>query len=208
MSKKGHYEKLGGVSSEAVEKATGKTWDEWVTLLDKEGANSLSHKDIARLLYDKKYIKSGWWCQMVAVGYEQAQGKRVVGETANTGFEIGVRKTLPIPAKQAWDLITSEKGLSKWLGGVSHIKLEPGYSYKTKNSTKGEIRTLKNGTRIRLTWQPKGWAKVSTLQVYVEEKGDKCSIGFHQEHLDSEKTREKMRRHWQEVLEHLNTMTK
>jgi uncharacterized protein YndB with AHSA1/START domain len=203
MNAKIGHEKLGGVSSDAVAKATGKIWPEWIALLDKEGAKDLSHKDIARLLYEKKYITSGWWCQMVTVGYEQARGKRIIGETATTGFEIGVRKTMPITAQKAWELVTSEKGLSMILGEVKDIKLEPGYSYKAKNGTKGEIRTLKKGIRLRLTWQPKGWAKTSTLQVYVEDKGEKSSIGFHQEQLRDEKMREKMRIHWQKVLQQL-----
>jgi len=39
----------------------------------------MAHKQITRLLYDKKYIKSSWWCQMVTVGYEYEKGKRVIG---------------------------------------------------------------------------------------------------------------------------------
>jgi uncharacterized protein YndB with AHSA1/START domain len=200
------YNKLGRISTDAVKKATGKSWDEWVTLLDKEGAKTMSHKEIARLLYAKEYIKNGWWCQSVTMGYEQVRGKRIVGETGASGFEVGVQKTLPVSAQKVWDLITNEKGLSLILGEVIGIKLSPGYSYKTLNGTKGEIRTLKKGKRIRLTWQPKGWTKASTLQLYVEDKGEKSSLGFHQEQLDSEKTREKMRYHWRRILEKLEKM--
>lgn len=58
------------ISSGAVKKTTGKTWDDWLAILDKEGAKTMAHKDIVQLLREKKYIKSVWWCQMVTVGYE------------------------------------------------------------------------------------------------------------------------------------------
>jgi hypothetical protein len=32
-------------------------------------------------------VPSGWWRQSIAVGYEQARGKRQVGETANAGYQ-------------------------------------------------------------------------------------------------------------------------
>ncbi len=42
-------------SDAAVKKATGKTWGQWFTLLDKAGGRRMKHIDIARLLH-KKYL--------------------------------------------------------------------------------------------------------------------------------------------------------
>ena len=67
------------ISDAAVRKATGKSWDEWFAVLDSAGADALPHKQIARLLFDKGYIASHWWCQTVTVAYEYARGKRVLG---------------------------------------------------------------------------------------------------------------------------------
>jgi hypothetical protein len=67
--------KTAGISSAAVKKATGKDWKQWFTLLDKAGARKMPHKDIACLVYEKHQV-SGWWAQMVTVGYEQARGLR------------------------------------------------------------------------------------------------------------------------------------
>lgn len=68
-------------SSEAIKKATGKTADEWIKIIDREGGRDMNHTEIARMLYDKSYIKkqkgwpdsnalrsnAGWWCQTVTV---------------------------------------------------------------------------------------------------------------------------------------------
>ncbi len=40
----------GGISSAADKKATGKTWREWLAILDKAGAAKLPHKDIVQRL--------------------------------------------------------------------------------------------------------------------------------------------------------------
>ena len=114
------------VSSEAVKKATGKTWDEWLVILDREGARQMLHKDIARLLRGKGYIESGWWSQMVANGYEISIGRRAIGETLSAGFEIGVRKTFHVSPEQAWEFLTQPEGMKAWLGTISQLKLIKG----------------------------------------------------------------------------------
>jgi hypothetical protein len=59
------------VGAEAVKAKTGKVWADWFKLLDKAGARKLAHPEIATLLHEKHGL-SGWWAQMVTVGYEQA----------------------------------------------------------------------------------------------------------------------------------------
>jgi hypothetical protein len=39
--------RTAGISSEAVRKATGRTWAEWLRLLDKAGAKKMAHGEIA-----------------------------------------------------------------------------------------------------------------------------------------------------------------
>lgn len=67
--------RLAGVRTEAVLKATGRAWDEWLRVLDRAGARRMPHQEIAALLA-RKFAVPGWWCQMVTVGYEQARGLR------------------------------------------------------------------------------------------------------------------------------------
>jgi hypothetical protein len=44
---------------------------------------------------------------------------RGVGQTQATGFQIGVRKTFSISVRDAWNLLTSKKGIPTWLGEVA-----------------------------------------------------------------------------------------
>jgi hypothetical protein len=53
------------VSDAAVEAKTGKTWQEWLALLDAAGAREMDHKSIAAYLH-KQLGVPGWWAQGVA----------------------------------------------------------------------------------------------------------------------------------------------
>jgi hypothetical protein len=78
--------KLNGISSAAVHKATGRTWEEWLPLLDKTGAKKLPHREIAEVVAGKFAVRP-WWSQMVTVGYEQARGLREKHQTAK-GYQV------------------------------------------------------------------------------------------------------------------------
>lgn len=195
---------INKTSDEAVKKATGKIWSEWVDLIDQEGGEKLTHKEIAKILFDKKYIENGWWCQTVTVGYEYAKGRRKVGETVTQGIEIGARKTMQVGVNDLWDFTFSNEGLKIWLGDIKDFKLEPQFYFQTSEGTRGEIRTIKIGEKIRLIYLPKDFKKPSTLQLYFEDKGsEKSTLGFHQEKLKNLKTREQMKKHWEEVLDEI-----
>jgi uncharacterized protein YndB with AHSA1/START domain len=143
---------------------------------------------------------------MVAASYENFRGRRELGETAAAGFEIGVRKTISVPKKTVWELLTGPRGMKLWLGDIPAMKLIKGQKYRTSEGTSGEIRVIEVMDHLRLTWQPANWPNPSTLQLRVISKGeDKTTIGFHHEKLSDAVVREQMRSHWKKVLEIVET---
>ena len=190
------------ISDEAFLKATGKSLGEWTAFLDKAGASKLNHKAIVALLRDKGGLANSWWQQEVTVAYEQAHGKRIPGEVAGEGFQIGVTRVLDITPEKAWRMLTEEPGRSLWLGRVEKMP-QQGESFVTAEGAEGRVASFTAGRHVRLTWQPKGWMRPSTLQFYVLPSGDKTSFRFHQEKLATAERREEMRQHWQEVLDRL-----
>ncbi len=200
------HQRIGGISGEAVAKATGRDWDEWLDLLDGLGARQMTHKQIVGVLATEGKLSSGWWQQMVTVGYEQARGLRKVGQTADAGYQIGVQKTLPIPHELAWDLLVAGPGRDIWLGETQPLDLRKGQEYVTSNGAIGEIRSVAPGQRLRLTWAHPDLSRPSTLQLYLVPSGEKTSVRFHQEKLSSQDERELMRRHWREVLRQLQDL--
>jgi uncharacterized protein YndB with AHSA1/START domain len=201
-------EERAGISGEAVRAATGRTPAEWETLLDARGAADLSHKQIVALLQETGEVRSGWWLQMLAVDYERRKGKRAVGQTAATGFEIGVRRTLPISVDEAWRLLMSPDGVRTWLGGVAP-RWEKGEKYALQDGSAGEVRVFKPGSHLRITVHPEGWPRASTLQVRVMPSGEqKTVISFHQEHLPGAAERDARRRFFEGALDALQAHAK
>lgn len=195
--------KPSGVSGDAVSAATGRNWDEWIAFLDSLGAAEMDHKGIVALTAGPGGITNGWWQQSVTVGYEQARGLRVVGQTSGADFQIGVQKTLPVLPDVAWALLSERPGRDAWLGRTQSLEFRKGQKYLTEEGREGEIRSCVPGERVRLTWSHPSLAQTSTLQIYLAPSGDKTSVRFHQERLSGPEERELMRRHWRRVLEEL-----
>ena len=201
-------QRYSGVSNEAVRKATGRDWDEWMELLDGLGAREMSHKEIVALAAGPGELANGWWQQSVAVGYEQARGLRVVGQTSGADFQIGVQKTLRVPPEVAWWLLVEGPWRDAWLGTTDGLELRKGARYSTAEGRWGEVRSVAPGERLRLTWSAPELAQESTLQIYLARSGEKTSVRFHQERLSSLEEREMMRTHWRAVLDRLSAMAR
>ena len=188
------------ISDDAVRKATGRVWDDWFEFLDSRGATDLSHKEIVRLTGEQGGVGSIWWRQEITGAYEKARGLRVIGQTADAGFQVGVTKTFPISTDRAWKLITGMDGLGIWLGDIDELTLVKGESYHTGDGTSGEIRSVSPGIRLRLTWKPPHLMNPATLQFTLVPSGDRTSVRVHLEKLPDAGERDRMKTHWKEVL--------
>jgi hypothetical protein len=168
----------GGISSAAVKKATGKTWREWLALLDKFDAAKLPHKDIVQRL-QKTHRLPDWWGQMITVGYEQARGLRVKHQKSD-GFEISVTKTIAAPVERAFAAWRESALREQWLP-----------------RTPLTVRKATPHKSIRILWND-----ASTLSVNFWPKGSlKCQIVPQHAKLPTPDAAEKMKEYWAEKLE-------
>lgn len=125
--------RLAGVGSEAVLRATGKAWEEWLAVLDRAGALAMPHRMIAQTLRGKFGIPD-WWSQMLAVGYEQARGLRAPHQKAD-GFAASASRTINAALERVWAAWTDPKLRALWLPGAPI-----------------EVRRANDGKSMRITW--------------------------------------------------------
>lgn len=172
-----------GIRSAAVKKATGRTWTDWVTLLNKAGAKSWPHAEIVLWLH-KKHKVADWWCQMVTVGYEQASGRRVKHQKPD-GFEISVSKTIGAPVSLAFEAWKEAAVRELWLPRtpLTVRKATPHKSIRI---------TWVDGTNLSVNFWPKGPLK---CQVVPEHAG-----------LPDAPTAEKMKAYWADRLDALRLL--
>lgn len=96
------YAALAGMSDAAIKEKTGCTWEKWVKALDYHGAESMSHRDIAKLVHEK-YKVGPWWTQTVTVGYERIKGLRARGQRRDGTYEASKSRTFKVPVKTLFD---------------------------------------------------------------------------------------------------------
>lgn len=147
---------LAGISDEAVAAATGRTWSEWVQALDARDAASLPHREIAAYV-GEAYDVSGWWAQMVTVGYERIKGRREVGQQRDGSFEANKSKTFPVPLARLYGAFADAATRERWLPGVS-------FAVRKATSERSMRITWEDGTAVDLWFTAKGEAK-SQVQV-------------------------------------------
>ncbi|MDQ3657896.1 MAG: hypothetical protein M3457_22825 [Chloroflexota bacterium] len=101
------------ISDEAMREGSGKSWDEWVHVLDAWGAAEKPHKEIAQYVCDLGV--DGWWAQGVTVGYERIKGLRAHGQRRDGHFEGSASKTFPVPVDRLAAAWIDETERDRWL---------------------------------------------------------------------------------------------
>ena len=170
-----------GIGSEAVRAKTGRTWSEWLAILDKAGARKMSHAQIAAHLYDRRGVP-GWWSQMVAVGYEQARGLRARHQRPD-GFEISVSRSFAAPATVLFDAWKDARARRRWLPRAAIV-----------------IRKATRPKSMRITWSD----RKTSLEVNFYAKGvGKAQVVVQHSKLPDAKAAAKMKGYWANTLDRL-----
>jgi uncharacterized protein YndB with AHSA1/START domain len=146
---------LAGSSDAAVSKGSGKTWTEWVRVLDKAGAAEKSHTEIAA--YVSSLGTPGWWSQMVTVGYERIRGLRDKGQQRDDStYELSKSRTFKVPVATLYGKVANPRARARWL--PAKIIVRTATPHRTMRVT------WSDKTDVHFFFTPKGEGK-STLTV-------------------------------------------
>jgi hypothetical protein len=170
-----------GVSDAAVQRATGKSWDEWFTLLDAWHGTTHNHTEIARHVYET-YGIDGWWAQNVTVGYERARGMRALHERPD-GFSGNASKTFPVSVERLFAAFVEPDERDRWLEG---IELRNRTSQPNKSA---RFDVLPEDGRLAVTFVAKG--------------PDKAAAQLQQERLTDAEEVARWKAIWKEQLDRL-----
>jgi hypothetical protein len=167
---------LAGLGDAVVESKTGRTWRQWVDVLDRAGAAELTHTEIAELVH-RRHGVPGWWSQAVTVGYERIRGLREKGQRRDGSFEVSKSKTYPVPIADLWAAFLRCK---LWLAGET---------LRTSKATKHKTMRLR-------------FSDGTPVEAYFAVKGPhKSSLTIQHRKLASRDDAAQLRRFWAERLE-------
>ena len=128
-------------------------------------------------------------------------GERPVGLTRDAGWQVGVSRTLAVDLDTVWAHLVSPEGLDTWLGLGARPAPERGARYETEDATTGEIRSWREGDRLRATRQAPGDDHETTVQVALGATPTGTRMTLHQERMASAAERQRMREHWRSVAD-------
>ena len=146
---------------EAVERATGRSWDDWLGWMASIDADRLSHHEIASALITElegKVDNIGWWAQATAVAYEQYVGRRVPGQRPDGTFQTSVSRSTSLGMEaliRAWtDFAAADQDV------LDRIT--------------GDVRV--SGTANRITWRAKGRDGTAYMVISEPKKDGTASL--------------------------------
>ncbi len=151
---------------EAVRRASGQDWAEWLRRLDGEGlaARCAAHDEVWRCVKGLQPGLDDWWAQMISVGYERARGLRARNQNCHGEFQASVSRTLAVPLDRAYAAFAERA--AEWLEapGLVVTKANPGKNLRARWT---------QGGRVEVRFTAKGEAKcqivVDTTQLESAE---------------------------------------
>jgi uncharacterized protein YndB with AHSA1/START domain len=159
--------RLAGVGSDALARATGKAWDQWLGILDKAGAATMPHKAIAKML-SEKYALPPWWSQMITVGYEQARGMREAYQKAD-GYSASVSRTMAAGIERLYGAWADPALRTLWLGAA------PVVVTRSKDEKSMNMAWTAGGSRVEVNFTPQGAGK-SKVAVQHDKLADREAV--------------------------------
>jgi uncharacterized protein YndB with AHSA1/START domain len=179
------------ISDAAVKAATGKTWAQWLTALDRwrapgtpgstgnsararvsgAVAGARSHAEIARHLA-ARYGLSPWWSQAVTVRYEQERGLRQHGQRSTGDFRVTVQRTVDAPLARAWAAWTDAAIISRWFTTRHTVDLRVGGEYRNADGDRGVILLIEPRKRLRFTWDNPDHCPGTLVEVTFSSRAD------------------------------------
>jgi hypothetical protein len=178
--KSADYAKVAGMSDAAIEKNSGRTWAQWVELLDRVGAIDMAHRDIAAMVHEK-YGVPGWWTQTVTVGYERIKGLRARGQRRDGSYEANKSRTYDVPVARLFEAWADAKVRRRWL-------IDPDAKVRTASAPKSMRLGMSDGTIVA---------------VWFTAKGTKSSVGVQHTKLPDRETADRLKTYWAERLDAL-----
>jgi hypothetical protein len=170
-----------------VERATGRTWDEWLRFMDGIGAQDLDHGQIALQVYEElgdDFAQRGWWTQSVTVAYEQHIGRRIPGQRPDGTFQCSVSRATSLGMAEL---------MERWRAFAD------GDAAVQEVLAGGDVKV--SGTDRRITWRTRAVDGSSVVVTSEPKRNGTASLVATQIGVPSLEANDEARERWTAVVE-------
>lgn len=177
-----NYAEVAGMSDASVSKRTGRTWAQWVGVLDRAGAAQKPHREIAR--YVSSLGTPPWWSQMVTVGYERIRGLRDRGQRRGGRYEASKSRTFNVSIGALFDAFANARQRRRWL------------------PVKIAVRSATPQKRMRVTWDDD---TVVVLE-FMSKGSAKSAVAVGHQKLPDKSAADAMKKAWSGYFDRLGQL--
>ncbi|HSO75673.1 MAG TPA: SRPBCC domain-containing protein [Blastocatellia bacterium] len=188
-----------------VKSATGKTWEEWFSILDKRGGIAKGRRDIGNFLYVECKVDP-WWSATINVQYEAAR-EAVEKDGRPKGYMICVTKTIAAPVDKAYEAWTTAEGLNEWFSKKNNAEVADGGSYSNADGDKGVFKRVRKNKDLRFTWENPAHTSPTQVDVVFQDKGKgKTGVMITHDRIQKREEADGLREGWAQALDRLKTL--
>jgi len=174
-----------GLSAEAIESGTGRSWEAWLAYFESVGASTMDHQGIVAAATE--FGAPPWWGQMVTVAYERHIGRRLPGQRSDGSFAVSATRTLQGSLDDVFSRWRALVGSPTELSGVA---ITNGPDTSATEKWRYWRCTLTDGSRV-------------IAMVSLKAPG-KALLSIQHEQLVTEELGEHWRGFWKEMLGRLD----
>lgn len=177
-------------SDQAIQDATGRSWDQWVEVIDAGPGRDATHTTIAAWVHANSSI-GHWWSQSVTVGYERITGKRLPGQMPDGTFTLAQSRTLPIDPDGLRQLLDDERSLTALMPNM----------IATRKSKPGVKAPRYHLTDLALDLEEGQGPDMGVLQLMFDASGAKTKFTVTHEKLPNPGALDAWREYWSRWLD-------
>lgn len=188
-----------------VKSATGKTWEEWFSILDKRGGIAKGRRDIGNFLYGECKVDP-WWSATINVEYEAARGA-VEKDGRPKGYMICVTKTIAAPVDKAYEAWATAEGLNEWFSKKNKADVADGGSYSNADGDTGVFKRVRKNKDLRFTWENPTHTSPTQVDVVFQDKGKgKTGVMITHDRIQKREEADGLREGWAQALDRLKSL--
>lgn len=176
-----------GESIPGIERATNRSWEDWLSYFESHDAAKLPHPEIAKLAraaVPDTVKNPDWWAQGIAIAFEQHAGLRVPGQSSTGTYRVSASRALDVDRDDA---------IEAWVASHGEAEDHRGHAVTGARRSRTDKRSF-------FRFSLEGAGKVEVSATPNAKDPSRSTLGVSHDNLASDDDIEPWRAHWKALL--------